>query len=129
MALNESRVEPPVDSFRLEVGDEQAHLFNKSKCPRSNVFPRPSSNQLLGFSSPTAAHSKPNHNGTYVIELSLPRGEHKVNIFAHNPVGWSQSPQGSYYLTVVSGAFHQHAISAHVLAWVLVSLVWCSFRV
>lgn len=104
LALNESRVEPPVDSFRLEVGDEQAHLFNKT------------------------AHTKKNTNSTYVIELSLPRGEHKVNIFAHNPVGWSQSPQGSYYLTVVSSA-HLHAPSAHLLAWLLAALVLWSFRV
>lgn len=93
--LNESHVEPPVDIYRLEISDEQAHLFNKS----SSTNPR-----------------EPNNN-TYVIELNLPRGEHKVNLFAHNPVGWSENPYGSYFFTVVSGAPHHLGMAWHT--WLL----------
>lgn len=29
LELNETNVEPPIDIYRLEISDEQAHLFNK----------------------------------------------------------------------------------------------------
>lgn len=31
----------------------------------------------------------PSPNKTYEIEIALPRGEHKLTIFSHNPIGWS----------------------------------------
>lgn len=31
LQLNESHIEPQVDIYRLEIGSDQAHLFNKSK--------------------------------------------------------------------------------------------------
>lgn len=83
LALNESNVEPPIDIYRLEIADDQAHLFNKSA---------------------STPNSMSNGNNTYVIELNLPRGDHKVNIYAHNPVGWSENPSGPMFLTVVSGS-------------------------
>ena len=36
--------------------------------------------------------------------MKLPRGEHTVTIFSHNPVGWSENPSKRMFLSVVSGA-------------------------
>lgn len=83
LELNETNVEPPIDIYRLEISDEQAHLFNKSNAK---------------------------DNTTYVIETALPRGEHKVNIYAHNPVGWSEQPYSSYFLQVVSAGYRPSSI-------------------
>lgn len=74
LELNETNVEPPIDIYRLEISDE-AHLFNKS-------------------------NSK--DNTSYVIETALARGEHKVHVYARNPVGWSERPYSSYILSVVN---------------------------
>ncbi|KAF7491839.1 Neural cell adhesion molecule 2 [Sarcoptes scabiei] len=98
LELNETVVEPPIDIYRLEISDEQAHLFNKS-------------------------HFK--NNATYVIETSLPRGEHKVNIYAHNPVGWSEQPYSSYFLQVVSAAYRNDTnriVNALLLVLVIIAL-------
>lgn len=56
------------------------------------------------FVFPPTANAKENANNTYVIEMGLPRGEHRVSIYSHNPVGWSLKPYNTYFLTVVSGA-------------------------
>ena len=69
-------------------------------------------------------HSKQqlvSYNSTYTIDLNLPRGEHKVNIFAHNPVGWSENPQSHYFLRVVSGA--HSALIASTYSWFIILFV------
>ncbi|KAH9402367.1 hypothetical protein TYRP_016426 [Tyrophagus putrescentiae] len=81
LQLNESHIEPQVDIYRLEVGSNQAHLFNKSK---------------------TSNFAK--DNSTFVIPIPLPRGEHRVIIFAHNPVGWSEHPSPGHFVHVVSSS-------------------------
>lgn len=72
----------------------------------------------------TAANAKENANNTYVVELNLPKGEHKVNIFAHNPVGWSEDNHGSYFLTVINGSSRGSMVN-----WTLtlVAIVMCSW--
>lgn len=48
-----------------------------------------------------------------MIETALPRGEHKVNIYAHNPVGWSEQPYSSYFLQVISAGYRPSILTQY----------------
>lgn len=54
-------------------------------------------------------------NNTYEIQLDIPKGQHKMIIYAHNPVGWSLPPNDSYSLAVISSAFLAQQYFAFVI--------------
>ena len=65
-----------------------------------------------------------NHvNNTYEIELEIPTGKYPMIIYAHNPVGWSQSVQGGVFLAVVSHAFLAQQYFAFVMIGCTLAIV------
>jgi hypothetical protein len=59
-------------------------------------------------------------NNTYEIQLNIPKGLHRMIIYAHNPVGWSQAPNDSYFVVVVSSAFISQQYFAFVaIGWAI----------
>lgn len=65
-------------------------------------------------------------NVTYTISLdNVPRGDHQLTLYAHNPVGWSVPLRDeAMMITVVSGAHNVQLVSlGSALLTVLATIV------
>ncbi|CAG2164886.1 unnamed protein product, partial [Oppiella nova] len=87
LTVNDTRVEPPIDIYKLEISDIQHIYLN-------------------------ASNRSPLANNTYDIYVEVPSGQHPMMIFAHNPVGWSvrTDPNDPQVLTVSSAAVSQQSL-------------------
>ncbi|CAG2181931.1 unnamed protein product, partial [Oppiella nova] len=76
LTVNDTRVEPQIDIYKLEISDKQHIYFN-------------------------ASNRNPLANNTYDIVVEVPSGQHSMKILAHNPVGWSlqTDPNDPQFLT------------------------------
>lgn len=39
------------------------------------------------------ANENAGNNNTYTIPIDIPKGEHMMTVYAHNPIGWSTNNQ------------------------------------
>ncbi|KAI1287770.1 hypothetical protein HDE_09810 [Halotydeus destructor] len=124
LTIQEPAVDPPLDYYRIELNGGKSLEFNASDVTAAMMTETemPFGMPVRGQPARSQRQQVAMVNNTYQISVSdVPKGHHKLTLYAHNPVGWSHPLRDdNLVISVVNG---QQGLIASLVVNLVLALV------